>query len=154
MEVAGPSAKVLFRVTDDDGETIAETLWAIPLGDDRYELANSPFYAYGVSWKDVVLAPRAPDGMPEFQKILSKAGHKTVRVRLDPPYERGNVSAKRVDELVALGCSFEGSHNTLISFDVPPEVKLGLVRDYLISIDAEWEHADPTYEELFPGDGV
>ena len=25
-------------------------------------------------------------------------------------------------------------------------------RDYLIAHDATWEHADPTYEDLFPED--
>lgn len=30
-----------------------ETLWAKPVDVDQYQLDNSPFYAYGVSWQDV-----------------------------------------------------------------------------------------------------
>lgn len=36
-----PTAKVLFRVPDDDGGANVETLWAVPLGEDRYQLASS-----------------------------------------------------------------------------------------------------------------
>ena len=38
-----PTAKVLFRVPDDEGGATVETLWAVPLGGDRYTLDNSPF---------------------------------------------------------------------------------------------------------------
>lgn len=48
-EPAQPNAKVLFRVANEDGSTEVETLWATGLGDDRYKLDNSPFYAYSVS---------------------------------------------------------------------------------------------------------
>jgi hypothetical protein len=60
-----PNAKVLFRVIDEEGGTDVETLWATHLGADAYKLDNSPFYAYGVSWEDVVSAPFNPEeGFP------------------------------------------------------------------------------------------
>ena len=37
-----------------------------------------------------------------------------------------------------------------MSINVLPQINLALVRDYLIRKNAEWEHADPTYEEMFP----
>jgi hypothetical protein len=49
-----PTAKVLFRVPDEEGGATVETLWATPVGDDQYKLDNSPFYAYGASWEDTV----------------------------------------------------------------------------------------------------
>ncbi len=52
-----PDAKVLFRVPNEDGTAEVETLWATSLGDDKYQIDNSPFWAYGVSWEDVVFAP-------------------------------------------------------------------------------------------------
>jgi hypothetical protein len=49
-----PSARVLFRVEEEGGSAKVETLWAFDLGEDRYQLDNSPFYAYSVSVGDIV----------------------------------------------------------------------------------------------------
>jgi hypothetical protein len=38
-----------------------------------------------------------------------------------------------------------------LSIDIPPGVALETVRAYLIERGADWEHADPTFDELFPG---
>jgi Domain of unknown function (DUF4265) len=142
--------KVAFEIQNDDGSTEVETLWAEPLGEQVYRLDNSPFHVYSVSWRDEVLAPPSADGLATFQSMVAKSGNRTVRVRLDPPYEEGNKSAKEMQDLVAIGCSFEGSRNRLMSVNIPPELNLNAVRDHLISRGLEWEHADPTYEQLFP----
>lgn len=52
-----PMAKVLFRVPDDEGGAMVETLWAAPLGDDRYTRDKSPFHAYGISWQNTLFSP-------------------------------------------------------------------------------------------------
>lgn len=146
-----PTAKVLFRVPDDEGGATVETLWAVPLGDDRYTLDNSPFYAYGVSWLDTVFAPVDPqEGLPTFQSVVSKSGNRTVRVIFDPPVAPGNHSDQVLQGLVALGCSYEGANPKYLSVNIPPAVELQEVRSYLIQHDAQWEHADPTHASLFP----
>lgn len=148
-----PTAKVLFRVPDDEGGATVETLWAIPLGEDRYRLDNSPFYAYGVSWQDIVLAPiDAQEGLPAFQSVLARSGNRTVRVIFDPPVSPGNSSDQVLQGLVALGCSYEGANRGYMSVNIPAGVELQEVRSYLVQNDAQWEHADPTYESLFPDD--
>lgn len=148
-----PNAKVLFRVPNEDGSAEVETLWATSLGGDKYRLDNSPFWAYGVSWEDVVLAPFSEDeGFPTFQAVTSKSGNRTVRVILDPPIERGNASEKMLQGLSAIGCTYEGMGNKYVSVNIPPSVALDSVREYLIESNATWEHADPTYETLFPED--
>ena len=43
-----------------------ETIWAIPIGEDRYVLDNSPFCAYSVSWKDTVHAPHVEEDIDEL----------------------------------------------------------------------------------------
>ncbi|MEO8276669.1 MAG: DUF4265 domain-containing protein [Thermoanaerobaculia bacterium] len=84
-----PDSKVLFRVPEDDGSSTVETLWATALGNDEYKLDNSPFYAYSVSWEDVVYAPIDPDeGRPTFVRVVRKSGHRTIRIRFDPPVWR------------------------------------------------------------------
>ena len=145
-------AKVLFRVESDDGTCQVETLWACRLGNDQYRLDNSPFYAYSVSWNDIVLAPHSQDeGLPTYTRTVRKSGHRTVRIMFDEPAEPGSESDLVLQDLIALGCTYEGAYGTLISVDVPPNAKLDDVRDYLVRRGVTWEHADPTYEEIFGG---
>jgi hypothetical protein len=149
-----PNTKVLFRVANDDGSAGVETLWATHLGDDRYKLDNSPFYAYGVSWEDIVYAPfNSAEGHPTFQHVVSKSGNRTVRVIFETPVETGNESDRLLQGLVELGCDYEGAGGTYISVNVPRRVELDVVRDYLTEHDATWEHADPPYDALFPARG-
>lgn len=153
MSETAPDAKVLFRVPEEDGSAQVETLWATALGNDEYKLDNSPFYAYSVSWEDVVYAPVDPDeGRPTFVRVLRKSGNRTVRVIFDPPVAEGNASAGVLQGLVELGCTYEGANRGYISINVPPSTKLEDVRKYLIERDAQWEHADPTHAEIFPNE--
>ncbi len=144
-------AKVMFRVPDGASGEDVETIWAFPVGGDLYKIDNSPFYAYGVSLGDTVEAPWSEEnGFPLFRRVVEKSGYRTVRVILDPPAENDNKSQKLLDEIVALGCSYEGANRTYITVDIPKEIDLWKVRDFLIEKEAKWEHVDPTYEELFP----
>ena len=146
-----PNAKVLFRVPDEDESAHVETLWATSVGDDIYKLDNSPFFAYGVSWEDVVFAPfYAEEGFPTFERVVSKSGNRTVRVLLETTIETGNESERLMQGLTALGCSYEGANGRYLSVNIPPGVDLDMVRTYLIDRNATWEHADPTYGTLFP----
>jgi len=148
---AEPTAKILFRVPNEDGSAEVETLWAVDLGNNQYRLDNSPFYAYSVSWQDIVYAPFSPEEQfPTFQRVVAKSGNRTVRVIFNPPIEQGNSSEVVLQGLVHLGCSYEGLNKSYISINIPPNVELNNVREYLIEHDAQWEHADPCYTELFP----
>ena len=112
----------------------------------HYKLDNSPFYAYGVSWEDVVSAPfESEEGFPTFKRVVSKSGNRTVRVIFETPFETGKESDRVLQGLVALGCSYEGANRKYVSVNVPPGVDLTVVRSYLIEQGARWEHADPTY---------
>ncbi|HEY7689708.1 MAG TPA: DUF4265 domain-containing protein [Dongiaceae bacterium] len=147
--------KVLFEVPNEDGSADVETLWAIDLGADQCRLDNSPFYAYSVSWQDIVHAPfDAEQGFRTFQKVVSKSGNRTVRVMFDAPLEAGNRADQVLKELVSLGCSYEGAGKKYFSINLPPEVDLQKIRAYLVTSGTTWEHADPTYAELFPGDDI
>jgi hypothetical protein len=146
--VSEPTAKVLFRVTESDGSASVETLWAYDLGESRYKLDNSPFYAYGVSWGDTVLAPHDDaEGHATFQSVLAKSGYRTVRVMFDPPVRRGNASDLTLKGLVKLGSEYERANSQYVVVSIPPNVDLARVVEYLIEREATWEHADPTYDE-------
>jgi hypothetical protein len=154
-EPSEPTAKVLFRVPNENGGADVETLWAYDLGSDKYKIDNMPYYAYGVSCDDVVLAPYDEDEQfPTFQKVVSKSGNRTIRIIFEVPMESGNESGDLVARLVHLGCAFEGANKKYIVITIPPKVDLNLIADQLNKAEVSWEYADPTLEELFPGEST
>ena len=137
------------KILLQDGENI-ETLWATPVGEGEYQLDNSPFWAYGVSWKDVVAAAPDSDGQLAMTHIVRKSGHRTVRVIFEEPAEPGSRSQAILDGAVALGCSYEGMHPKYLVLDLPAGVDLMRVATYLTEHRVQWEHADPRYADLYP----
>jgi len=135
-----PLVKVAFR--DAKGEI--ETLWAFDLGDHRYRLDNTPWFQYGVSYQDIVEAFPEPDGFLFFTRVVEKSGYRTIRVQADT-----GVPQSLIDNLTASGCSFEGANPRFIAFDIPPDASLEAVVRVLMEANANWEHADPTYEQLY-----
>jgi hypothetical protein len=109
-EPQSPTAKILFRVPNEDGSAEVETLWAFDLGGDRYEIANCPFFAYGVSYGEVVSAPVDPqEEMPTFQKVLSKSGNRDLTVqRLSP-------DSKRSPMICSIAAVYASLHGTSAS---------------------------------------
>lgn len=136
---------VKVALHDDDGDV--ETLWATPLGNEHYRLENSPFFVYGVSFLDEVKAPLA-EGLPTFEKVVAKSGHRTVRILM--PDTTAREAKPHLEGLIELGCSYEGVQPKLLSVDVPPGVSLEAVARFLVEAALQWEYADPTYEDLFP----
>lgn len=150
-----PDSKVLFRVPYDDGTEDAEVeaLWAWNLGDDRYKLDNYPYFAYSVSWRDIVYAPFDTDeGFPTFQKVLEKSGNKTIRLIFDEPYEDGNSTAATIRTLVALGCEYEGANSKFFCINIPAQSDFDAITEFLIKHSIQFEFSDPTYAELYPED--
>lgn len=144
---------VKVQLSGPDGEI--ETVWARPLGNDRFELDNTPLYAYGLSWRDVIEARRqTAEGFPAFVGIVQKSGHRTIRLLLRPPANTSPDSQALLDRLRELGCTYEGANFRLFGVDIPPAVNLMEIRKFLIGTGQTWEHADPTYDELFPATGL
>jgi hypothetical protein len=143
--MAEKQVKVLLQ----EDENI-ETLWADSVGPNLYRLDNCPFWAYGVSWLDVVEARPDPDGMLRMVRVVEKSGHRTVRVIFDPGVDEEPAGQAVLDGAVALGCSYEGMNPRYIVIDLPPEVDLMALAGYLTSKGVQWEHADPRYSDLYP----
>ncbi len=98
---------------------VTERLWAEKVGGNRYRLRNSPFYAKGVSFLDIVFAEPDPDGQLVFIGVSLRSGHSTYRVMLkialgQPAFR------EHWDPLEELGCRYEGVHGKLLAVDVPP----------------------------------
>lgn len=142
-------SKVLFQIEEDK----AESLWAISLGQNLYRLENSPWWAHGVSWKDIIEAvPDEADGLPVFRRVVEKSGNRTLRLLLDPPAAQFPNSRGILDKVVELGCSYEGSNRKFSAINIPATIELRRICDFLTESDNQWEHADPAYEELYTSD--
>ena len=147
-----PDDLVKVQLTGPEGEV--ETPWARSLGDDQYELDNTPWFTYGLSLHDVIEARApAPGEFPAFVRVVRKSGYRTIRLNLDPPADASPESDAILDRLQELGCSYEGMNHRLIAVDIPPTVDLMAIREFLITTEQEWEHSDPEYDELFPNGG-
>jgi hypothetical protein len=48
--------KILIELPSDHwSELGGGRVWAKPLGDDQYEIRNTPWYAYDINWGDIVV---------------------------------------------------------------------------------------------------
>jgi len=140
-------AKLLF--INDEGE--AETLWAMSLGSNKYRLDNTPWSLYGLSYGDIVKAvPKEEGSLPEFVHIIEKSGNRTLRLILDPPASESKKSKRVLKKILDMGCRYEGANPKFFGIDVPANVDLHKVCKFLTKSGYKWEHADPTYEELYP----
>ena len=139
------AVKVLLQQEDH-----VETLWAERVGPDLYRLDNSPFWAYGVSWQDIVEAHPDTAGQLRMTRVVEKGGHRTVRVFLDASPEQSAEARALLNGVSALGTTHEGMTARYIVIDIPPGVELMAVAAYLTSRGVQWEHADPRYEDLYP----
>ena len=133
-----------------DQEDHVETVWADPLGADRYRVDNSPFWAYGISWHDVIEARPAADGMLTFVRVCEKSGHRTLRLILNPPSDQSAESRAVLDRLISLGASYEGMNHGYLAINIPPNLQLERITDYLESTGQKWESADPPGTDLEP----
>src|SRR3712207_79346 len=111
--------------------TGGESMWALPLGDDLYEIRNSPFYAYGINWGDVVRADSDdPSLKPEVREVVKYSGNKTLSVFFNE--ELGEEEQDSVlSSLQYLDLSWERATELLVAIDVHPEADYQAVCDKL-----------------------
>jgi hypothetical protein len=134
-----PTAKIALR--GPDGEV--ETLWAFKLGGDHYRLDNTPWFAYGISWQDVVEARPDTDGQLQLVKVVSKSGNRTVRITAKEPFKD-----EWLEKIVSLGASYEGANRRYVGINIPQDLNLNVITSFLVAEGVEWEYADPTYEDV------
>jgi uncharacterized protein DUF4265 len=118
-----------------------ERLWAKPVSSDSkatyFELQNSPFYAKGVSYLDIVDAKESAPGAGDwkYSRTHLPSGHSTYRILID----KGRSDfAEWWSKLEAKGCTYEYSDegsSRLYAVDVPPTANIQDV--YRILEDAE-----------------
>jgi hypothetical protein len=111
--------------------TGGESMWAADLGDDLYELRNTPFHAYNLNFGDIVRATAdAPELKPEIRAVVRRSGHRTLRFffqKAVPQQERVTL----LESLKPLSVSFEGADDTYFALDLEPEASIIRVREVL-----------------------
>jgi len=116
-------------------EVGGESFWAEDLGNDLYRLRNTPFYANGINFYDIVYAKASSDELqPSILRIHEYSGHKSLRVIfLDTASveERGS----RLKTLNNFSAFHENANGNLFAIDVEPEGDYSRVCDELF----KWE---------------
>ncbi len=113
--------KVLFELPPADWYSAAtETLWATPLGNGQFRLENSPFYARGYSFKDIVFAEFDQErNAPIVRDVISRSGHSTYALWVANGIGSNGNFAVHWEPIGSLGCTFEGRDGNLLAVDVP-----------------------------------
>jgi hypothetical protein len=150
LETGEGLVRIRIRL-DGAGETghAEDSVWAEPLGSERYRVESCPFFAYGISRDDVVRAADAPgDGGPFLDEVLEKGGHRTLRLTLGPSVELRSAPVQRIlERLIDLGCTHELLRPRMVAIDLPPEVDLEVAAELLQEAAKagalSWEWADP-----------
>ena len=110
--------KILFKLEPGMWHgSVTETLWAVPVGPGQYRLENSPFFAFGISFQDVVSAKEEQKTLV-FVEALRRGGHSTYRII--PKAGHGSAVARYWDVLERKGCTYEEGPKGLLAVDVPP----------------------------------
>jgi len=144
---------VLSTEYDDDDEVMVETPWAIDLGNKQYQLKNPPYYFYGLSYDDIFEAEPMyeDDERPYFTKVVKKSGNRTVRIILPESIKESESSKKLLNTIANFDCGYEGTDGErFFVVNIQPHCDFDEVCNFLTDNNIEWEHADPTYEELHP----
>jgi hypothetical protein len=122
-------SKILFPLNPSDWHGSArETLWAKSLGGGLYELRNVPFYAFDVSYEDVVEAENVA-GVLTFKRLSSRSGHSTYRILIEEAAS-GKFEAFWAP-IAEHGCTYEAGHPPLRAIDVPPSADVRAVHELL-----------------------
>jgi hypothetical protein len=116
--------KVLFHPEPTDGPgPSTETLWAERIDHRRFRLRNVPWFVFGVSAEDVVLARTSEDGVIEFEAVSIHSGHSTYRIMTRATASPAVVQQK-CQGLEQLGCTYEQGPGSLKAVDVPPSADI------------------------------
>ena len=112
--------KIMFELEAGEWHGYStETLWAEPVGSHRYRLRNSPFFAFGVSFEDIVFA-RNENGMLCFDGVSISSGRSTYRLLLT---DKGKGHFEQYwQPLARLGCTYE--EGKALAVDVPPNANI------------------------------
>ncbi len=117
--------------------TGGESMWAKPLGNDQYEIRNTPFHAYGLNYLDVVRAVSpSPDLKPQISEVVRTSGHQTLRVFFTSDSLSKEERLELLKRLSPFQASLECATDNHFAIDIEPDGNYGAVCDQLYA----WEN--------------
>lgn len=125
--------RVLIPLPHDEwhGQS-SETVWVEPIGDGVFRIRNVPFYARNLSFGDVISAREAANSALTLDKVVSRGGHSTYRIRLADSVSLEDLTFDKYwQPLEAAGCTYERATERLLGVDVPPAAGIYEVYDLL-----------------------
>jgi hypothetical protein len=137
-DMAEQLVKVIFELDRSEWHGHdSEGIWTTPIAGTEwrhFRLLNSPFFAMGISYQDVVKAKPVEHELL-FEEVVERGGHSTYMLILEG--SRALVSSYwRL--LENLGCSYESGHiklsmgqREIYSVDVPPSADIYEVYELL-----------------------
>lgn len=99
----------------------SESVWAEALDDGVMRILNTPFFAKGISYKDLVSIKIGPEVI-WFDSVIAKSGHSTYRIVLNDSTD-DVIFKSRWMEIATLGCTYESfidESMNLYAIDIPP----------------------------------
>jgi len=128
-----------------------ESLWALPLGNDLYEIRNTPFHAYGINWGDIVRAPADNmDQIPEVQEVVRPSGHETFRIFFNSRLDENNQDSI-LTSLQSLDLSWERCDDRFVALNLQPAAQYDAVYDKLSELQREEVLGFETCQRRLPG---
>ena len=128
--------KVHFELPKPEMGISGESLWAVPVGTNLYELRNSPWHVRSVNWLDVVEAiPRNKDEWPEFVRVHQRSGHRTIHLLI---FDAGMSRKQEIlENCNRHGSTYENMDNTMYALDFPPGIDVAPAIEYLEGLQAD-----------------
>jgi len=128
---------VIINVNDSTFGTAGERVWALPLGNELYEVRNTPWHTCEIAWGDVVKAVADSDEhWPTMVEVVRRSGHRTLQIF----FHKGTPEAERsriLKELNRLHASYEHAEGSLYAIDVEPDVDFAAFCAYLDELEAK-----------------
>ncbi|MBZ5598962.1 MAG: DUF4265 domain-containing protein [Acidobacteriia bacterium] len=114
--------KVLFQVNDDTFEAMGtERVWAKPLGDDLYEIRNTPWHTCDINWGDIVKAVSENENeWPTIVDIVRRSGHRTIHIfffKETTEVQKGEI----LGGLKSRKASYENANGRMYAVDIEPD---------------------------------
>jgi hypothetical protein len=129
-EQAEEFVRVVVDLPEPDEGVSGERLWAVPVGDDVYEIRSSPWHARNINWGDWVKAiSPSDDQWPRFVSVVKRSGHRTMHVYFLS--ENNEEITEALTEINRLGASYENADGKVYAVDCEPEIAVGPIVDYL-----------------------
>jgi hypothetical protein len=125
--------KVSFELDPSDWHGHgSETLWASPIVESEwrhFRIMNSPFFARGISYRDIVKASAFDnDFILDFKEVVERGGHSTYMLLFEATEPRFSSYWNMLEKS---GCSYESTRielsigqRSLFSVDVPPSADI------------------------------